>query len=612
MALFVSKKNILLISVTIAFLTIMVRLFNVQIIEDKYRINAENNALKYKINYPARGRILDRNGGILVDNKLIYDIEVVPVDVKPFDTLALCKLFQIDESFVKERFEQYSRNRSQRYNSISFLKQVSSEMYNNFAEKSYLFPGFDAVVRTARSYPINSGGNLLGYISEVDQDFLDNNEDYSMGDFAGKTGMEMAFEDRLKGEKGYNIYLRDANNRILEPYEDGMYDKEAIEGIDVISTIDMNLQAYGQHLMKNKVGSVVAIEPATGEILAMVSSPGIDVSQLAEINKYYSTLITDPYKPMFNRAVQSAQPPGSVFKIVNGLIGLQEGVLTPETKYPCHSGYSVGNITVGCHSHTSPIDMYQSLMMSCNAYYCYVFRNIIDNPKYESVSDAFDAWREYVVSFGFGTKLGTDIPYELAGNVPSRATYDKLHGENRWKSLSIISLAIGQGELGCTPLHLANLCATVANRGYYITPHYVKYNADGVIDSAYTIKHYTKVDPKYFPDVVEGMRRAVHGGPGGTARSVEIPGIEMCAKTGTAQNPHGDDHSVFICFAPKDNPKIAIAAYVENGGFGATWAAPIASLMIEKYLKGEISPDRKSMEQNMVEANLLNKVRVSR
>ena len=612
MALFVSKKNILLISVTIAFLTIMVRLFNVQIIEDKYRINAENNALKYKINYPARGRILDRNGGILVDNKLIYDIEVVPVDVKPFDTLALCKLFQIDESFVKERFEQYSRNRSLRYNSVSFLKQVSSEMYNNFAEKSYLFPGFDAVVRTARSYPINSGGNLLGYISEVDQDFLDNNEGYSMGDFAGKTGMEMAFEDRLKGEKGYDIYLRDVNNRILEPYEDGMYDKEAVEGIDVVSTIDMNLQAYGQHLMENKVGSVVAIEPATGEILAMVSSPGIDVSQLAEINKYYSTLITDPYKPMFNRAVQSAQPPGSVFKIVNGLIGLQEGVLTPETKYPCHSGYSVGNITVGCHSHTSPIDMYQSLMMSCNAYYCYVFRNIIDNPKYESVSDAFDAWREYVMSFGFGTKLGTDIPYELAGNVPSRATYDKLHGENRWKSLSIISLAIGQGELGCTPLHLANLCATVANRGYYITPHYVKYNADGVIDSAYTIKHYTKVDPKYFPDVVEGMRRAVHGGPGGTARSVEIPGIEMCAKTGTAQNPHGDDHSVFICFAPKDNPKIAIAAYVENGGFGATWAAPIASLMIEKYLKGEISPDRKSMEQNMVEANLLNKVRVSR
>lgn len=612
MALFVSKKNILLISITIAFLTIVVRLFYVQIIEDKYRINAENNALKYKINYPARGRILDRNGGILVDNKLIYDIEVVPVDVKPFDTLALCKLFQIDESFVKERFEQYSRNRSLRYNSVSFLKQVSSEMYNNFAEKSYLFPGFDAVVRTARSYPINSGGNLLGYISEVDQDFLDNNEGYSMGDFAGKTGMEMAFEDRLKGEKGYDIYLRDANNRILEHYEDGMYDKEAVEGIDVVSTIDMNLQAYGQHLMENKVGSVVAIEPATGEILAMVSSPGIDVSQLAEINKYYSTIITDPYKPMFNRAVQSAQPPGSVFKVVNGLIGLQEGVLTPETKYPCHSGYSVGKIKVGCHSHTSPIDMYQSLMMSCNAYYCYVFRDIIDNPKYESVADAFDAWREYVMSFGFGTKLGTDIPYELAGNVPSRATYDKLHGENRWKSLSIISLAIGQGELGCTPLHLANLCATVANRGYYITPHCVKYNAEGAVDSAYTIKHYTKVDPKYFPVVVEGMRRAVHGGPGGTARSVEIPGIEMCAKTGTAQNPHGDDHSVFICFAPKDNPQIAIAAYVENGGFGATWAAPIASLMIEKYLKGEISPDRKSMEQRMVESNLLNKVRVSR
>ena len=613
MALSVSRKNILLAAIAIAFLAVIGRLFYVQIIEDKYRINAENNALKYKVNYPARGRILDRNGEIIVDNKIIYDLEVTPIDVQPFDTLAFCEIFNLDEEFVKERFDYYRRYRSRiGFGSVSFLKQIPGEMYDKFAEKSYMFPGFDAVIRTARDYPVNSGGNLLGYISEVDQNFLKTHEDYVMGDFAGKTGMEMAFEDRLRGEKGYEIFLRDAHNRIQEHYEDGAYDKEAVGGSDVMTTIDLHLQAYGQQLMQNKVGSVVAIEPSTGEILAMVSSPGIDVSQLAEINKYYSELINDPYKPMFNRAVQSAQPPGSVFKVVNGLIGLQEGVLTPDTKYPCHAGYQVGKIKLGCHNHVSPIDMYQSLMMSCNAYYCYVFRNIIDNPKYGSVGEAFDKWREYVTSFGFGTKLGSDIPYELAGNVPTRATYDKLHGKDRWKSLSIISLSIGQGELGCTPLHLANMCATVANRGYYYIPHYVKYKPGEAVDSTYvtyTTRHYTMVDTTYFPEVVKGMEMAVQGGPGATARSVAIPGIIMCGKTGTAQNPHGSDHSVFMCFAPKDDPKIAVVAYVENAGFGATWAAPIASLLVEKYLNGEISPERKYLEQRMFDANLLYKVK---
>jgi penicillin-binding protein 2 len=610
MALSISRKNVLIAAIAIAFLAVTARLFYVQIIEDKYRINAENNALKYKINYPARGRILDRNGEIIVDNKIIYDLEVVPIDVQPFDTLEFCKIFDLDPEFVKERFDYYKRYRSRiGFGSVTFLKQVPGEMYDKFAEKSYMFPGFDAVVRTAREYPVNSGGNLLGYISEVDQNFLDSHEGYAMGDFAGKTGMEMAFEDRLKGEKGYEIFLRDAHNRIQEHYEDGIYDKEAVGGSDVMTTIDLHLQAYGQQLMQNKVGSVVAIEPATGEILAMVSSPGIDVSQLAEINKYYSDLINDPYKPMFNRAVQSAQPPGSVFKVVNGLIGLQEGVLTPDTKYACHAGYTFGGIRLGCHNHVSPIDMYQSLMMSCNAYYCYVLRNILDNPKYGSVGEAFDKWREYVTSFGFGTKLGTDIPYELAGNVPTREYYDRLHGKDRWKSLSVISLSIGQGELGCTPLHLANMCATVANRGYYITPHYVKYPPGEEVDSTYTTRHYTMVDPKYFPEVVKGMELAVQGGPGATARSVAIPGIIMCGKTGTAQNPHGSDHSVFMCFAPKDDPKIAVVAYVENAGFGATWAAPIASLLVEKYLNGEISSERKYLEQRMFDANLLSRVK---
>jgi Cell division protein FtsI/penicillin-binding protein 2 len=493
-----------------------------------------------------------------------------------------------------------------------FLKQISNEQYNKFIELSYKFPGFSGNPRTMRTYPFNAGGNLLGYISEVDGPYLKKHPDYRSGDYAGKTGMEEAYEPILKGEKGYTIYLRDAHNRIKERYKDGEYDKTAIPGTDVRTTIDARLQAYGEKLMKNKVGSLVAIEPSTGEILTMVSSPGINVDQLAEINKYYKDIITDPYKPMFNRAVMSPQPPGSVFKIVNGLIGLQEGVLTPQTQYSCHRGYVVGNLRVGCHNHPSPIDMYHSIMMSCNAYYCYVFRSIMDNPKYENITEAFTKWKEYTESFGFGTKLGSDIPSEQAGTMPTVERYDRLHGKGKWKSLSIISLSIGQGEIGCTPLHLANFAATIANRGFYYIPHLQKDTEDAPIDPKYKERHYTMVDTNHFSTVVKGMWMAVNGGPGGTARVAAIPGVDVCGKTGTAQNPHGDDHSVFICFAPMDDPKIAVVAYVENGGFGATWAAPIASLLVEKYLHGSIDPSRSWTEQRVLEGNLMHKVKVKK
>jgi penicillin-binding protein 2 len=614
MGSFKSRRTVVAAAIILVFAVIAFRLFQVQILDKEYRITAENNALKYETIYPARGRILDRNGQVIVDNKISYDIMVTPFDVKEFDTLAFCRIFDLDTAFVKDKFREYRLYRRKiGYQSLVFKRQVTSEQYNMFIEKSFLFPGFTGVPRTSRSYPYEGGGNLFGYISEVDADYIKDHPEYKSGDYVGKTGMEEAYETLLRGEKGYNIYLRDAHNRIKEHYKDGEYDKTAVAGTDVTTTIDGTLQAYGEQLMRGKVGSLVAIEPATGEILTMVSSPGIDVNQLSDISKYYKDIVTDPYKPMFNRAVMSPQPPGSVFKLVNGLIGLQEGVLTPETLYGCHRGYVVGNLRVGCHGHPSPINMYQSIMMSCNAYYCYVFRSILDNPKYDSVQEGFEHWKAYTESFGFGTKLGTDIPGEKAGTMPTVERYDRLHGKGRWRSISIISLSIGQGEIGCTPMHLANLAATIANRGWFYTPHLQKDTPDCPIDGRFKERHYTMVDTTHFEEVVKGMELAInYTGGGATATVARIPGIIACGKTGTAQNPHGDDHSVFITFAPKDDPKIAVVAYVENGGFGATWAAPIASLLVEKYLKGEISPERKALEKRVFDGNLMHKVKVRR
>jgi Cell division protein FtsI/penicillin-binding protein 2 len=612
MAEFQGRKGVVTAGIILLFGVIAFRLFQVQILDKEYRVTAENNALKYETIYPARGRILDRNGEVLVDNKISYDIMVTPFDVKPFDTLAFCSIFDLDTAFVKEKFREYRLYRRKiGYQTLVFKRQVTGEQYNMFIEKSFLFPGFSGVPRTSRTYPFEAGGNLLGYISEVDANYIKEHPDYKSGDYVGKTGMEEAYEELLRGEKGYSIYLRDAHNRIKERYMDGEYDKTATPGVDVTTTIDGYLQAYGEKLMKNKVGSLVAIEPATGEILTMVSSPGIEVSQLADISRHYAEIVNDPYKPMYNRAVMSPQPPGSVFKLVNGLIGLQEGVLTPNTLYGCNHGYVVGNLRVGCHGHPSPINLYQSIMMSCNAYYCYVFRSIIDNPAYGSVRNGFEKWKEYTASFGFGQKLGTDIPGEKAGTMPTAERYDRIHGKDRWKSLSIISLSIGQGEIGCTPLHLANLAATIANRGWFCTPHLQKDMPDCPVDERFKERRYTMVDTTYFADIVQGMEMAInYTGGGATATIARIPGIVACGKTGTAQNPHGDDHSVFITFAPKDDPKIAVVAYVENGGFGATWAAPIASLLVEKYLCGEISPERKALEQRVFDGNLLHKVKV--
>ena len=606
------KRHIpLLIGLSIAALVLLGKIFSLQVI-DRYKEDADRNSTVYETIYPTRGIIYDRNGNILVGNKVAYDILVSPREVQAFDTVALAAVLDVTPEFIRGKLKEYRRKRSAiGFQSVTMMRMVPAETYMRFDEVKYRFPGFKGQVRGVRDYPFNAGGNLLGYVSEVNQAYIDRHPDeYRSGDYAGMTGIEAAREKELRGEKGYHIYLRNSRNQIEQPYKDGAEDKEAIPGHDIVTTIDAVLQQYGQELMQNKVGSIVAIEPSTGEILALVSSPGIDVSQLADIGRHWEEISTNPYKPMYNRAVQASYPPGSVFKLVNGLIGLQEGVLRPEMTYPCHQGYHFGaGHKLGCHAHKSPLNMEESIMMSCNAYYCYVLKNILDNRKYDNVADGMDHWREMVMSFGFGRKLGSDFPAELSGSIPSSKTYNRAYGKGRWNSTTVISLSIGQGEILATPMHLANLCATIANRGYYYIPHIVKESEGVPLDQRFKERQYTMVDTTQFPKVIKGMWRAVNSGPGmgGTAWIAHVDSLEICGKTGTAQNPRGADNSVFICFAPMDNPKIAIAAYVENGGFGATYAAPMASLMAEKYLTGSVS--RPALEKRMKEANLMARVK---
>ena len=616
----IRKSRILIAGVVITALILVIKLFNLQIVDKEYKISAENNAYKYAMLYPVRGAIFDRNKELLVGNKNSYDLLVTPMEVSEFDTVSLCRIFDLDKDEVVEKFAQYKKDRRKiGFQSLTFLKHISAEQYGVYAEQAYRFPGFSIVSKTSREYMLNAGANLWGYVTEVSPEFLKEHPEYKMGDYVGATGLEKAYEEHLRGEKGYNIYLRDVHNKVRSSFANGAYDKKAVAGENLITTIDAHLQQYGETLMQNKVGSAIAIEPSTGEILAIVSSPGIDIDKLANIGKYYREIVNDPYKPMFNRAVMSAYPPGSVFKLVNGLIALQDGVIVPETRFPCSMGYHyAAGKKLGCHAHPSPLDFRSAIMMSCNAYFCYAFKAILENRQYgRNISNSFNHWRAMVESFGFGHKLGSDIPAELGGNLPKTSTYDKIHGKNRWNATSIISLSIGQGEIGTTPLHLANLAAIMANRGYFYTPHLIKYaqalNDSITIDERrFAQRHYTLVDTTWFPVAVDGMYRAVNSPPGagGTARRAAVEGLDICGKTGTAQNPHGKDNSVFICFAPKDNPRIAVAVYLENAGFGGTWAAPLASLMVEKYLKGDV--ERKDLERDILEANLIVNVPVKR
>ncbi len=593
-----NRTRILQIGLLAVAAILIGRLFQIQILDGSYKRDASNNSMVYETIYPPRGIIYDREGRVLVGNKVCYDILVTPREVKAFDTLALAEALGISPDLVREKMAYYRERRTRiGYQTLTFVKQLPVEQYLRFAETQYAFPGFRGQVRSIREYPYDAGGNLLGYINEVNADEIKAEPDvYKGGDYIGKTGLEAIKEKDLRGKKGYHIFLRDSRNRRQNAYMDGEYDLQAVPGKDIVTTIDAPLQQYGQRLMKGKKGSLIAIEPSSGEILAMVSSPGISVNELADIGQNYGRLIMDPNRPMFNRTVQASYPPGSVFKLVNGLIGLQEGVLQPWYEYPCSRGYAYSSRhKLGCHEHRSPIDLTQAVMMSCNAYFCYVMKNVLESSRFSGTADAFDHWRDYVMSFGFGAPLGSDFPSELGGNIPTSKYYDRIYGARRWRFSNIVSLSIGQGEIGATPLQIANLAAIMANRGWFKVPHIVRTD-----DAHFTERHYTLVDTAHFEKVIPGMWLAVNGGwgNGGTASAAAVEGLDICGKTGTAQNPHGADNSVFICFAPKDNPKIAVVGYVEGGGWGGSTACPIASLLVEKYLTGEIS--RPELEERMM------------
>jgi penicillin-binding protein 2 len=464
------------------------------------------------------------------------------------------------------------------------------------------FPGFYTVFRTARQYPRKIGGNLLGYVGEVNADIIKRDPEYKSGDYIGMSGVEAAYEKELRGKDGVKILERDTHGAIKGSYMDGAFDSLPVPGKRLTCTIDAKLQAFAEELMKDKVGAVVAIEPKTGEILVMASSPTYDPDEMVgrERGNNYMKMLGNKRQPLFNRAVKSKYPPGSTFKLVQGLIGLQEGVLTPEKAYPCHGGYHVGRISQKCHAHYSPLDLRNAVGHSCNAYFCYVFRDIIDNRKYKNVKEGLDVWSEYVKSFGYGRKLDSDFLGEGPGTVPTSELYNKRY-RGSWNSLTVLSLSIGQGELGCTPMQMANLACIVANRGYYYIPHIVKgIEGRDSIDQKFYEKQYTKIDPKHFEPIAEGMWRGVNIPGGGTSNKAYLAGYDVCGKTGTAQNPHGRDHSTFLSFAPKDDPKIAISVYVENGGFGATIALPIASLIEEMYLTDTITrPQMVEQVKNM-------------
>lgn len=605
-----NRRLIIIVIIVVASLALIIRLFIIQVVEESYRLSADSNVLRYVTQYPARGLIYDRNGQLIVSNQAAYDLMVIPAQTGRMDTLQFCRELGITLEYFNERLKA-AKSYNRKSPSI-FLKQLSAETYASFQEKIFTYPGFYVQPRTLRQYSRPVGAHLLGYISEVDEALIKKDPYYKMGDYIGKLGIEEAYEKELRGRRGVKIYLVDVFSRVKGSYADGEMDTVAVQGSDIISSVDYDLQEYGEMLMRNKTGSIVAIEPKTGEILALVSAPDYDPSLLVGRvrSENFARLQSDTImRPLFNRAFMASYPPGSTFKPINGLIALQEKVIVPSTEFGCSNGYHAGSLTVGCHSHSSPLNLAEAVANSCNSYFCNAYRRILENPRYSSVAEAYDNWKRYLDEFGFGKKLGSEFPNELNGIVKSSSYFDSWHGKGRWKALTVISMAIGQGELGTTPLQMANMTAAIANRGYYFTPHIVRSIGDGKsIDQKYLQKHLISIDSVNFEAVILGMEAAVNGGPGGTARSVAMSDIIICGKTGTAENPFGEDHSVFIAFAPKDDPKIAIAAYVENAGFGATYAAPVASLMIEKYLNRTIAENRKWMEQRMLNLNLVDSI----
>lgn len=603
------RRYIIHAVIALVALVFLAKLFYLQVIDEAYKLEAQNNVIQRVIDYPDRGMIRDRTDKLIVANSPAHDILIVPKELKIEDTAKFCQFFNMTKAELIDRYKRLKRYKDYSpYKRMPFIKHLPESEFAKIQDRLDEFVGVYAEVRTIRQYPHGSLANALGYVKEIDKVMLDKDTSkyYQQGDLIGKAGIEASYEPELRGTRGINYVMVNAKRMVKDRFEDGKYDIQAEVGHNLTSSIDLDLQQYGELLMGSKIGSVVAIEPSSGEILAMISAPSYDPNLLTgngkEVSMHYSELVTNRYKPLYNRPAMASYPPGSIFKLVQALIGLQEGVIdTIDTRIACIQD------VVKCHGHGSPLGLHGSIQHSCNPFYYKVFNRIIIQNKskdyFEDSRIGLDNWHKYVERFGFGQKLGSDIPEEKAGNMPSSRYYDKRYKGRKWKFGNIYSLSIGQGEMGVTPLQMANMAATIANRGFFYTPHLIKDIDGNGVSAKFKEKHQTGIKKEYFDFVANAMADVVRAG---TARKAQIPNITVCGKTGTAQNPHGEDHSVFIAFAPKDNPKIAIAVYVENAGWGGTWAAPIAGLMIEKYLKGKIeAQDRLEMAKQIAEKDFV-------
>lgn len=585
----------------------IIRLFYIQVIDDQYKVAAATNALRRQTEYPIRGYIFDRKGKLLVQNEPSYDLMIIPKETKGCDTMSLCEVLKITkEEYLKRYKKACQAPNSPRKESI-FEKQMSAPTYAALQEKIYRYKGFFVQKRTVRKYPRPIAAHLLGYVNEVTKEKAAKDPYYKEGDYIGITGIERSYEEELRGKKGVQMAITDVHNKVIGQYAGGKYDTLAVPGKPLYCSIDMGLQEYGEKLMKGKKGAVVAIEPSTGEILAIISAPTYDPNLLVggkERSRNFTKLYYDSLNlPLFNRALTAMYPPGSIFKLIDALIAQDEGLINKSTTYPCAMGYPPMGGKPKCHAHGGGKSLIGSIAVSCNSYYSYVFREIVDQKRYPNFIDGYNHWRDKVKTFGPGTRLGTDLPYDKPGNVPSVEYYNKVFGKNGWRSNTIVSLGIGQAELLLVPLQMANVVAAIANRGFYYTPHCIKgVGLEKTLHPRFKEKHFVGVqNQEAYQNVIDGMQGAME--PGGTAYASRLKGIIVCGKTGTAQNPHGKDHAVFLAFAPRENPKIAIACIIENAGFGGVWSAPVVTLMIEKYLKGKT--ERPEVEKRMLEANLI-------
>lgn len=604
------RKYIVAAIVVIIGVVYIVQLFSLQILNPQYREYADSNAFFRKTLYPSRGAIYDRKGKLLVYNQPTYDVMMVVREMKQFDTLDFCNTLNIDiNRFHQLDDEMRDRRKNPGYSSYTpqlFMDQLDVKEYGLLQEKLYKFPGIYIQSRTERQYNFSNMGLILGYTAQVDKNKMAADPYYVRGDYVGKSGIELSHEEDLRGEKGVEILLRDAHGRVQGQYEDGRFDKAPVSGKDLTLGIDIELQAYGEELMRNKVGAIVMIEPKTGEILCMVSAPTYDPSLLTGRNfsSNYQLLENNPFKPLINRAIAGTYPPGSTFKVPQGLIFLQEGIINEDTRYSCYGGYPPLGGRPGCHGHASPTAIQYALTTSCNSFFCYGLNGMLSNrTKYGSITQAFDVWKDHMVDLGYGYKLGVDLPSEKRGFIPNSKFYSTIFKTDRWNAHNIISIAIGQGEILATPLQIANFAALVANRGYFYTPHVVKQRKGQALDNTFTTRHESGINRQYLDIAVNGMADAVTRW---TCRAINLePEVVVCGKTGTSENPHGDDHSLFMGFAPKDNPQVAIAVIVENGRFGATNAVPIARLMLQKMFKGEIPEKDKWLEKTLMERSIL-------